>query len=64
MILELRRACMQEFSTLSPLMFVAPFTKDHFSKTNQWVSVSRAVAFAVVHDRIVEPCFATFAGSR
>lgn len=57
-------ACVQEFATLSPLMFVEPFTTEYFSKTTQWVSVSRAAAFAVVHDRIVEPWFATFAGSR
>lgn len=45
-------------------MFVDPFTKDHFTKTTQWVSLTRAAAVAAVHDRIVEPWFATFAGSR
>ena len=49
---------------MSPYMFVAPFTKDHFSKTTEWVSLTRATATAVVHDRIVESWFATFGGSR
>lgn len=49
---------------MSPLMFVHPFTKDHFTKSTQWVSLTRAAAVAAVHDRIVEPWFATFAGSR
>lgn len=54
----------QESSTLSPYMFTAPFTKDHFSKTTQWVSLTRATATAAVHDRVVEAWFATFGGSR
>ena len=55
---------MQESTTLSPYMFVSPFTKDHFSKTTQWVSLTRAAATVAVHDRVVEAWFATFGGSR
>ena len=55
-------AGMQEVA-LSPWMFTDKFPKDAFQKAGQWVSLSRAAAHAAVHDRIVEPWFATFAGS-
>lgn len=44
-------------------MFIKYFTKDQFKKSSQWVSLTRSAAYAAVHDRIVEPWFATFAGS-
>ena len=45
-------------------MFVPPFTRDHLKKHSQWVSLTRATAFAAVHDEIVEPWFATFSEPR
>jgi hypothetical protein len=43
-------------------MFIKYFTKDQFKKSSQWVSLTRSAAYAAMHDRIVEPWFATFAG--
>jgi hypothetical protein len=44
-------------------MFMSYFTKDHFQKTTQWVTLTRSAAYLAVHDRVVEPWFATFGGS-
>jgi hypothetical protein len=54
----------QTIATISPLMFVEPLTKEHFSKGSQWLTLTRASAYVLVHDRIVEPWLATFGGSR
>ena len=47
----------------SPWMFTAHFPKDTLQKGSQWFALTRASAHAAVHDRIVEPWFAAFAGS-
>jgi hypothetical protein len=51
-------------STVQPYVFAPPFQQAHLDKTSQWVSLTRAAAVAVVHDRVVEPWLATFAGFR
>lgn len=54
---------MQEGSAVSPYMFTKHVPKEHFMKTTQWVTLTRAAAYVAVHDRLAEPWFATFAGS-
>ena len=44
-----------------PFMFRHPFRAAHFRKGPEWVSLTRAAAFAAVHDRAVEPWVFTFA---
>lgn len=54
---------MQDAAAVTPYGFVEPVTSDHFRKGSQWVAVTRATAYASVHDQILEPWFATFAGA-
>ena len=58
-----RMVQLQEANALSPYMFTRHVTKNHFQKSSQWVSLTRAAAYLAVHDRIVEPWFATFGGA-
>ena len=48
---------------LSPWMFTRHVPKNTIQKGSQWAAFSRAAAYAVAYDRIVEPWFATFAGA-
>ena len=45
-------------------MFTARVPANTVQKGGQWLVLSRAAAFAAVHDRIVEPWFAAMAGHR
>ena len=55
---------MQEANAVSPYMFIPRFTKSSFQKSSQWVALSRSAAYLAVYDRLIEPWFATFGGTK
>jgi hypothetical protein len=52
----------QQAASVSPYIFRNPIRIEHLKKTTQWVALTRATAFVVVHDGVIEPWMSSFAG--
>jgi hypothetical protein len=56
------RLLVQAMHSITPYAFREPIWPQHLQHGPQWVALTRAAALAAVHDAVMQPWFATFAG--
>jgi hypothetical protein len=60
---KLTTLCIQSCADVNPNIFRNPIRIEHFKKSWQFIALTRAATYTIVHDAVIEPWISTFAVS-